>query len=118
MSSPARQIEQIRKLRVRRERDTSIADVISRTADHASRTQKKLGELIALWEELVPAELAAHTSLTGYRAGVLHVIVDSSPIAFDLDRLLRGGLTEELRRRFRGTMTRVKTRTGTLDQSG
>jgi hypothetical protein len=38
------------------------------------------------------------------------VSVDSSSAAFELDRLLRGGLTNELGRRFRGTLVRVKIR--------
>lgn len=118
VNSPLQQIEQIRRLRSKAERDNTISRVIAQTADHAQRTHKQLGELIVLWEQLVPAELATHTSLVGFRAGVLHVVVDSSPIAFELDRLLRSGLIEQMRARFRGTLTRVKTRLGNLDQQG
>jgi hypothetical protein len=114
MHDPARQLQQLRQLRCWPERDVSIARVIASTADHAKRTQKKLGELIELWEELVPPEVASHTSITGLRAGVLHVIVDSSAAGFELDRLLRTGLLDTLRTRFRGTLLRVKTRVGKL----
>jgi hypothetical protein len=71
--------------------------------------------LIELWEGLIPPELAARTALTSLRRGVLHVVVDSSSAGFELDRRLRGGLAHELRRQFRGTLVRVKTRVGRLD---
>jgi predicted nucleic acid-binding Zn ribbon protein len=112
MHDAARQLEKLRQLRCKPLPDLSIARLVGSTADHARRTQKKLGELIALWEEIVPAEVAAHTSVTGLRAGVLHVVVDSSSAAYDLDRLLRGGVLDVLRKRFRGSLVRVKTRVG------
>jgi len=115
------QIEKLRKLRARPARDLSIAGVIADAASTAARTHKKLGELIELWERLVPADIAAHTSLTGLRGGVLHLIVDSSSTSFELDRLLRCGLTDQLRRQYRGTLVRVKTRIGrigTTDRHG
>jgi len=115
MTSPIHQIEQLRQRRAPKAKDLSIASVVAATADHAARTHKKLGELIALWEGLVPANIAAHTSLSGLRGGVLHVIVDSSSIAFELDRMLRSGLTADLRSRFHGTLVRVKTRIGHPD---
>ena len=103
-----RQIEDLRRRRGRSGPELSIAKLIASTADHAKRTHKQLGELIEIWEESVPPELARRTSLTVLRGGVLHVSVDSSSIAFEIDRLLRGGLVDELRRRFRGTLVRVK----------
>lgn len=107
------QVEALRKNRGSAARDVSIATIIVDTAADASRTHKKLGEMIELWEQLVPAELASHTSLTGLHRGILHVVVDSSSAAFELDRLMRSGLADQLRERFRGTLVRVKTRTGT-----
>lgn len=108
----------LREHRGRRERDPSIGKLVAGTAQHAERTQRKLGQLIGLWDELVPAELASHTSLSGLRHGVLHVIVDSSSAAYELDRLLRGGLTHQLQSRFRGSLVRVKTRIGKVDAPG
>jgi predicted nucleic acid-binding Zn ribbon protein len=115
MRSPIQQLQLLRKHRSMRERDPSIGTLVTGTAQHTQRTQRKLGQLIALWEQLVPAELAAHTSLSGLRNGVLHVIVDSSSAAYELDRLLRGGLTQQVQARFRGSLARVKTRIGRFD---
>lgn len=118
MRPSIQQLQMLREHRGTRERDTSITRLLAGTAQHAQRTQRKLGQLIALWEELVPARLASHTSLGGLRNGVLHVIVDSSSAAYELDRLLRGGLTEQLQSRFRGSLARVKTRIGKLEGPG
>ena len=112
MRSPIQQLQMLREYRGVRERDSSIGKLVAGTAQHAQRTQRKLGQLIALWEELVPADLASHTSLSGLRHGVLHVIVDSSSAAYELDRMLRGGLTQQLQARFRGSLVRVKARIG------
>lgn len=112
MMNSTRQLELLRGYRTRRERDVSISMMVGDIAIHAERTRRRMGELIELWERLVPAELASRTSLSGLRGGVLHVIVESSSANYELDRLLREGLTQELRRNFRGTLMRIKTRIG------
>ncbi|UCD74949.1 MAG: DUF721 domain-containing protein [Phycisphaerales bacterium] len=111
-SKTAEEIGQLRKHRGRRERDLSISAVISGIRRQADRTHKKLGELIGLWEELVPGQLAAGSRLTKLRGGVLHVEVDSSAASYELDRLLRNGLEGVLRERFRGTLTGIRLRVG------
>lgn len=75
---------------------------------------KQLGGVGRLWEELLPAELAGHTRLESLRRGVLKVAVDSSSRLYELDRLLRGGLEQELIRRHRGGVTRVALHVGTV----
>jgi hypothetical protein len=112
MTSAAFEIQQLRKHRVRQDRDESLGLIMANTADQTRRTQSKLGRLIDLWQQLVPAKLADRTSLVGFHGGVLTVEVDSASTAFQIDRLLRSGLTDELRRRFNGTLSRVRTRIG------
>jgi hypothetical protein len=115
MRSPIQQLETLREHRGTRERDASISNVIAGTAQHATRTHRKLGQLIARWEELLPPDLTSHTSLGGLRNGVLHVVVDSSSAAYELDRLLRGGLEKQLQQRFRGSLARIRVRIGPLN---
>jgi hypothetical protein len=110
MSGSLQPLHDLLARRARPGRDLSIAPLIAATADSASRAHKKLGELIEVWETVVPPSLACHTSLTGLRRGVLHVTVDSSSSLFELDRQLRSGLTDQLRREFRGSLVRVKAR--------
>ena len=109
-SRSVQQIERLRKLRSRPGGELSIAGMVNATANDAKRTHKKLGELIELWQELVPPQYACHTSLVGLRGGVLQVAVDSSSIGYEIDRLLRNGLMNELRSRYKGTLIRIKTR--------
>lgn len=115
MSRPLNEIERLRELRQRPQRDLSIASIIRRTADAAQKSQKRLGSIIELWEALVPRELAARTRLEHIRGGLLHVSVDSSATAYELDRLLREGLERELRSQYRGTLMRVRVRVSAAD---
>ena len=104
----AREIQRLGASRARFARELSIAAILTATRKQATDVHRRLGELIELWEELVPQEIAAHTTLAALKGGVLHVTVDSSSIAYELDRLLREGLVITLRRRYRSTLTRVK----------
>src|SRR5262245_51414492 len=100
MPTPTQQLEKLRRHRARPGKDWTIGGVIADTQHESRRMHKKFGELVEIWEKLVPADVAAHTSLINLRAGILHVSVDSSSAAFELDRLLRSGVESELRRQF------------------
>ena len=78
----------------------------------ASRTQRRLATIIELWEAVIPSELAAHTSVTGLRGGVLFVRVDSASVAYELDRRLRDGLEQVLRSKFPSTLVRIRVSSG------
>jgi hypothetical protein len=112
MIRAAAEIEQLRRHRVRTGHDLAIETFVRATAENARKTNDRLGSLSELWHELVPPHLARHTAISALRRGVLHVHVDTAAAAFELDRLLRGGLTHDLRKRFRGSLIRVKTRVG------
>ena len=104
----AHEIERLREHRARPGRNLSIAAMIEATRKRSERARRQLGQLIELWHSFVPAEIADRTTLTALRGGVLHVTVDSSAVAYELDRLLREGLLAQLRSAYRGTLTRVK----------
>ena len=115
VSSAAFEIEKLRKHRVRGERDQSLSEFLGMTAAETRRKQTKLGRLIELWQELVPAPLVDRTAIAGFHGGVMTVEVDSASTAFHIDRLLRGGLLDELRRRFSATLVKVRTRIGAME---
>lgn len=115
MHPSLRQIGQLQAWRGRKGRDLAIAGVIEATAEQASRVQRRLGELIEIWREVLPRRIADRTSLVSLRSGVLAVEVDSASTAFEIDRLLRSGVETEIRRRFRGNFSRVRTRVATMD---
>ena len=108
IAGTAARIAHLRTVRKRPAYDASIHRLVLSTQQRAADVHRRLGAMIELWEAHIPADLAAKTALTSLRGGVLHVTVDSSPVAYELDRLLRGGMLIEMRRAFRGSLTRVK----------
>jgi CheY-like chemotaxis protein len=118
MSDDLNEIERLRRLRQRPQRDLSIHALIESAAENARKTQKRLGAIIDLWEELMPTDMAARTRIQSLRGGTLHVAVDSSATSYELDRLLREGLEAELRSRYRGTLIRVRLRVSPNDAMG
>lgn len=110
MSRAANDLMRLRSLRTKPPRDQTITAIVSRTATELSQAQRRMGELVTLWEQLVPADLARQTSLISMSRGVLHVAVDSSSVMFQLDRVLRGGVTDSLRNAYRGSLSRIKLR--------
>lgn len=108
MSDAARQIEQLRKYRVKTGPETSIASIVSGVASQAQKTHRKLGQLIDLWEQHVPADISRRTAITSIRGGTLHVAVADASTNYELDRLLREGLEKALRSAYRGTLVRVR----------
>jgi len=101
--------------RQRPERDWSIAALVDAIEKDSRRKDRALGRFMGLWQELVPAELARHLSVSGLRGGVLSVVAASASARYELDRLLRAGLEQELRRRFTGTLGRVRITVGAGD---
>ncbi len=95
-------LDQLRRHRVWREKDTSLGFLKDQFQKQVARPHKQLQSLVELWQELVPPELAVHTRLVSLNRGTLHVAADSSARVYELDRLLRGGLQQELITRHRG----------------
>lgn len=115
MADAASQIEQLRKFRQRLEREISIDRLVGSMADDARRTQRRLGSLIDLWSELVPAELERHSRVVGVRGGVGHIHCDSASTKYELDRALRQGLEQDLRKRYPSTLMKIKLSIACLD---
>ncbi len=103
-------IEKLRKHRSPAEPDLSIGSLVAEQARYAQQTRAQLGQMIDLWFQLVPTEVRNHTAIFALQRGVLMVDVDSASVRYELDRLLRGGLNEALRKHFRGTLRQVKLR--------
>lgn len=115
MAEAVQRLERLRQRRARSEADPSIGGLVSGLAQRAARTQRRLGALTDVWESLVPAEIVARTRLTSLRGGVARVVVDSASTAYELDRMLRGGLEQQLRWRLRGTLIRIRLSIGERD---
>ncbi len=61
---------------------------------------------------MLPDALASHTRVTAVRGGVVHVTVDTSATAYELDRRLREGLEQQMRRAYGKTFVRVRVKVG------
>ena len=112
VNDPAERLERLRSWRRAPDPDLAIEGLVARTAAEAKRAQQRLGSFVELWEGVIPSELAAHSRVTSLRAGVAHVTVDSSATAYEIDRRLREGLEQELRRAFGRTLVRVRLTVG------
>jgi len=69
---------------------------------------RQLSDLAEAWDEVIPDEIREHTALDSFQRGVLTVIVDSASHRFQLQTLLAGGLTREIRARYSGAMNRIR----------
>ena len=107
-------LHQLRQWRnVKPEPDLSLAFVKDDFKKKVERPYKQLAGIAELWQRLLPQDLIGHTRLDSLTRGVLHVTVDCSARLYELDRLLRMGLQQQLIVNHRGpAFRRVKLRVG------
>ena len=60
------------------------------------KRQTKLSAIADCWSRVIPEHLLEHCALEGFHAGVLKVIVDSSPHLYELKQLLLAGLERQM----------------------
>ena len=89
-------LERLRNWRNRRKEDYSLSFLAKQFKHQIARPHKQIRSVIEWWNKLVPAELLEHTRLESLRRGVLKVSVDSSSRLYELDRLLRSGLEQQI----------------------
>ena len=82
--------------------DLSMAFLRDQFKQEVEKPYKQLEQMIDIWTRLVPAELCRYTRLESLNRGVLKVAVDSSARHFELDRLLRQGLQEQIIKTHKG----------------
>ncbi len=99
-------LDGLRDRRNRKDPDLSLGFMTEQFKREVQKPYEQLGALAEIWLELVPTELAEHTRLMGLTRGVLRVAVESSGRLYELDRLLRGGVFDELVTRHKGKALR------------
>ncbi|MCX5658938.1 MAG: DciA family protein [Planctomycetota bacterium] len=92
----------LRQWRNRPERDVSMRFLATYFKQEVERPHKQLGALGDVWRSLVPADMVGHTRLESLARGILRVTVDSSSRLYQLDRLLRAGLEQQIIQAHRG----------------
>lgn len=109
-------LDGLRRQRNRKDPDLSLQFMREQFKREVQKPFEQLGNLSAIWSELMPGELAEHTKLLSLNRGVLRVNVDSSGRLYELDRLLRGGMFDALVTRHKGkAIKRVELRVGEMD---
>lgn len=106
-------LDGLRANRNRKDPDLSLGFIREHFKREVQKPYKQLGELCGIWLELVPPGLAGHTRLMSLQCGVLRVMVDDSARLYELDRLLRSGVFDEMVTRCQGkAIRRVELRIG------
>ncbi|MFG0252562.1 MAG: DciA family protein [Phycisphaerales bacterium JB038] len=89
-------------------KDFAMGGVFAGMRQELERSYKRSGGFGKLWAELVPEHLATASTIQSYNRGVLSVVVRDAGSKYELDRLLRTGLEQQLRERAPATLKRVK----------
>lgn len=110
--SLATAIDNLRKSRLRPERDLSIDAALRAVSDDARRTARRLGDAGSAWADTCPPHILSRTLVEGLSRGVLTVIVADAPTRYELDRALREGLESALISRCRAPVHAVRLKLG------
>lgn len=68
----------------------------------------KIGGIVEIWQEHVPAKIVSRSRLVGFEKGTLKVAVDSTTVRAELDAQLRAGLLRELQAATKHAIHRIK----------
>ncbi|MFM9958698.1 MAG: hypothetical protein ACKVZJ_11525 [Phycisphaerales bacterium] len=107
-NSFAQSVANLRKSRLRPEREVVITRDLSAALDTTRRAAKSLGNIGAAWATACPPELLERTNVTALHRNVLTITVDDSATKFVLDRWLRDGGENALIRACGAAVARVK----------
>lgn len=104
----ARDLEKLRKYRVRGERDRHIGDEVVRQRTELEKVRKSLKGAGEAWGKVIPEAIAKRCRLVSLARGVLSVRTEDSATGYELDRFLRGGGLREVQRACTVTVSRIK----------
>jgi hypothetical protein len=112
MTNPGQnRLDKLREWRNPKAKDVTLGFLDGYFKQQIAKPYKQLKDVVAVWEQIIPAELQPFTRLESFSRGVLTVEVDSSARLYELDQQLRGGLERQLIEAFtKGALRRVKLR--------
>lgn len=99
-------LKRLRTWRNPSELDLTLGFLRQKFKDSVERPYKQLAAVTPVWCRLVPPELLEHTRLEGLSRGTLRVAADSSSRLYELDRLLRCGLEQQIVSTYRSPILR------------
>ncbi len=106
-------LEKLRSNRVRPARDITLAANLAGEVLEAKKRHKAVGGIGAAWAELMSevvtgTNLAERTIVRSFFRGVLTIEASDTAARYEVDRWLRAGGLETLRKRSPRTLARVK----------
>ena len=114
--NPEQHIENLRRWRNWKPRDVTLGSVVELVETQDARPHKQLGQIVGLWEQLVPEKLRRQTALASLGKGVLTVHVSDSAAMYELDRLLRGGAEQQLKAACKTTLRKIRLQVVTMKE--
>lgn len=106
---PARRLDTVRRFRVPKRQDSSLAGALEPIRRALVRQQRAVGGMDTAWAELLPAHLAPLSSVSRLTpGGVLIIAVADAGASYEIDLWLRSGGLDSLRARCATTLRRVK----------
>jgi|TARA_B100000959_G_scaffold280757_2_gene343218 hypothetical protein len=110
MDNASLKISQLQKWRTRRKQDLRIDSSMNAFCRSLKKANKKLLQMQEAWDEFVPEQLSLVAIPISFKGGILEVVVDGSPTAYKINRLIRSGLLRQLQQRCSGTLKQVRVR--------
>ncbi|HAI11178.1 MAG TPA: hypothetical protein DCM28_05695 [Phycisphaerales bacterium] len=102
-------LDNLRQWRNFKAKDVSMDFLNPWFKNQVTKPFKQLKGIGEVWANGVPPEILAKSRLERYSRGTLTVTVDSSATLYELDRLLRSGLQQELTQASRpASLNRIK----------
>lgn len=100
MEKPAATIrlERLRRFRVRQSAPLGIGDLVHDQLRQARRALRADARLVAAWEAAVPARLADLGAIEQLARGTITIRADHDSARFEIERWLRSGGNETLKR--------------------
>jgi hypothetical protein len=105
-------MNRIRQYRGRREPDVTVDRVLGALERDFAQRRRELGDVVDVWNDLVPRNARNMASVGGVAQGTLTVVVETSGAMYEVSRLLRDGLERALVDRLPGRVRRVKVKVG------
>ncbi len=103
-------LERMRPFRARHERDVSMEAALQSLERQLREQHNAVGDIIDVWNEIVPAPLQGIASIGGVSQGTLTLVCATSGASYEISRALRDGLERTLMQRLPSRVKRIKVR--------
>jgi hypothetical protein len=103
-------LDRMRPFRARHERDVSMEAALQSLERQLREQHNAVGDIIDVWNEIVPAPLQGIASIGGISQGTLTLVCATSGASYEISRALRDGLERTLMQRLPSRVKRIKVR--------